>query len=104
MIQSDKKIKEDKVVHFYNDAEPIEGCTKFYACIWFTDGSGMFYSYIYAKDCAGLSAKPFSILQLQNHSTTLRISLSARLNGKMNDPLALSRSHFGSRFSCYVNC
>lgn len=53
MIQSDKKIKEDKVVHFYNDAEPIEGCTKFYACFWFTDGSGMFYSYIYAKDRAG---------------------------------------------------
>lgn len=50
MIQSDKKIKENRVVHFYNDAEPIEGCTKFYACIWFTDGSGMFYSYIFAKD------------------------------------------------------
>lgn len=52
MIQSDKKVKENKVVHIYNDAEPIEGCTKFYACIWFTDHSGMFYSYIYAKDRA----------------------------------------------------
>lgn len=52
MIQSDKKIKENKVVHVYNDAEPIEGCTQFYAVIWFSDHSGMFYSYIYAKDRA----------------------------------------------------
>ena len=50
MIQPDKKIKESKVVHFYNDAEPLDNCTKYYACVWFTDGSCMFYSYIYAKD------------------------------------------------------
>lgn len=62
MIQSDKKIKENKVVHFYNDAEPIEGCTKFYACIWFTDGSCMFYNYIYAKDRAEAFSKAFNHL------------------------------------------
>lgn len=33
-------------------AEPLDNCTKYYACVWFTDGSCMFYNYIYAKDRA----------------------------------------------------
>ena len=52
MIMPENKIKENKIVHFYNDAEPLDNCTKYYACVWFTDGSCMFYNYIYAKDRA----------------------------------------------------
>ena len=52
MIQSEKEIKESKVVHFHNDAEPLDNRTKYYACVWFTNGSCMFSNYIYAKDRA----------------------------------------------------
>lgn len=54
MILPDKKIKEERCVHFYNDAKERKGAQKFYASIWFTDGSWMFYNYIFAKnrECA----------------------------------------------------
>ena len=77
MIQSDKKIQERKVVHFYNHAKPIEGCTKFYACVWFTDDSCMFYNYIFAIDRAEAFQKAFQHFASTNDMNFIRsISIS----------------------------